>query len=189
MRLNYSKKIFIVSIIIFVAVLVLDIIFINLLITRITSITDRVSQLNISSQQREKELFLADFISNSATERANLDKYFVGAGNAETVDFTKYLEALAKEAGVTEKKTLNYEPITGLEASNNISAIRYRFSTSGRWQNIFNFLQLLESLPKAGSLGSVSTTVNSEAVSLKEARAGVKVWSLDVDFSVAKLKI
>jgi hypothetical protein len=147
-----------------------------------------VDQLNTSSQKREKDLVLTDFIANSAAERDQLASYFVGAGNAQTVDFTKYLETLAKEAGVTEKKTLNYQSVTGLESSVNVSAIEYHFSVSGRWTNIFSFLQLIENLPKVLVLNNVSLSVASEAVSLNEIRAGVRVWSLDLDFSVVNLK-
>ena len=188
MKLNFSKKILILSLVIFIAVLVLDIIFASLLINRVVEINDRVEQLNTSTQKQEKELTLTDFIANSAAERDQLASYFVGAGNAETVYFTKYLEALAKEVGVTEKKTLNYQPVIGLESSVNVSAIEYHFSVSGRWSNVFTFLQMIENLPKVLSLNSVSLSVASEAVSLSEIRSGIKIWTLDLDFSVVNLK-
>ena len=184
MKLNYSKKVLVASLITFVCVLVLDIIFTNLLLDKIVSINDKVRQIDISSREREKELNLKDSIASSKNEREKLLGYFVGAGDAETGTFTKYLEDLALANGVTQNKSLAYEPVIGLESSDVVTAIRFKFSISGRWANVWSFIQAVESLPKVSYLANVSLNLNSEAVSAKTG----KIWSADLDFSVVKLK-
>jgi len=187
MKLNYSKKILIMSVILFIGVIVLDIIFTGLLLTKIISINDKVKQLDISSQERLRELNLKEAISSSMINRDKLSGYFVGAGNSETVDFTKYLENLALESRVAQKKTLNYEPAIGMASSSVVSVIRYKFETSGSWNNSFNFLKGIENLPKVAYLNSISINLNSEGVSDVNTKPTGKVWSAIIDFSVAKL--
>jgi hypothetical protein len=165
----------------------LDIIFINLLLGKIIDINDKVKQLDISSQSREKTLNLQDSIVSSESEREKLAAYFVGAGDASTVEFTKYLENLALETGVTQKKSLAYEPVNGLESSNVVSAIRFKFNVSGKWANILAFLQAIENLPKVVSVNNVSFNMNSTLRGVNKS-AGQN-WSADLDFSVVKLKI
>ncbi len=189
MKLNHSKKILILAIPIFFLVLILNIVFVYLLLSTIDSVNNKVRQLNISSQKREEELLLKGLISSFSSEREKLSQYFIGMGNADVVAFTKYLEDLALNIGVSQKKTLAYEPMNELKDSETVSTIRFRFSISGKWSNVFNFLQLLENLPKVTNINSVSMFVNSEAVSIKEIKSGSKVWSADIDFSVVKLKI
>jgi hypothetical protein len=188
MKLNYSKKILIISLLIFILIILLDIFITKLLLNKITSINDKVKQLNISSAEREKELNLRDSIISSDLEREKLTSYFVGAGNAETVEFTKYLEDLAIKNGVSQKKSLASEAVNELNSSDIVSALRYRFNVSGKWANIYNFLQAIENLPKIALLNSVSLSVSAEAVSAKELKTTGKIWSADLDFSVIKLK-
>ncbi len=178
MRLNHSKKIFILSLISFFCVLILSIVFTNLLLDKIISINDKVKQLDISSRERERELNLKDSIASSKIERENLGGYFVGAGNAETVKFTEYLEDLATNLDLTQKKSLDYEPIGELKSSEVVSAIRFKFNVSGSWSNVFAFLRAIENLPKVSHLNNVSLNLNSES----------KIWSADLDFLVVKLK-
>lgn len=188
MTIKHSQKVLIIAIVVLSVVLVLNIVFGNMLIDRIVSINDKVKQLDISSQEREKELNLKDSISNSKTEREKLGGYFVGAGNAETVEFTKYLEDLAKEKGVTQSKTLSYESVSGMNSSDAVSAIRYRFNVTGRWNNVYSFLQAIENLPKVSYLNSVSLNLVSEPVTAKDSRVVARIWSADLDFLVVKLK-
>jgi len=188
MKLAYSKKILLLSITILIVTLVLDFIFINLLLGKIININNKVKQLDISSQEREKELNLRDSIANTTLEREKLESYFVGAGNAETVEFTKYLENLANEAGVSHKTSLDYEPVNELVTSDVISSIRYKFNVSGKWDNVFNFIQAVENLPKVALLNNISLVVGSEAATLKGIKSGNRIWSVDLDFSVVKLK-
>lgn len=188
MKLTYSKRILILSIIVLAVVLALDIIFTEMLLSKIININEKVKQLNLSSQEREKELTLRESIVSSKDEREKLLTYFVGPGNAETVEFTKYLEDLALVNGVTQKKSLGYEAVSELNSSNVVSAIRFRFNVSGKWTNVFNFLRAIENLPKVAYLNSVSLNVSSEAVSAKDIKSGNKIWSADLDFSVIKLK-
>ena len=184
MKLNYAKKVLIVSVITFVCVLILDIVFTNLLFNKILSINDKVKQIDISSREREKELNLKDSIASSKVEREKLNEYFVLAGDSQTVSFTKYLESLASTNNVTQNKSLAYEPVLGMESSSVVTSIRFRFSVSGSWANVFSFLQALENLPKVSYLNVVSLGLNSETVSTR----GGNIWSADIDFSVVKLK-
>ena len=188
MKLNYSKKILIASIVTLAVIVVLDVVFTDLLLGKIFDINDKVRQLEISSQEREKELNLKDSIASSKVQREKLGGYFVDAGDIETLDFTKYLEDLAKDNGVIQSKTLNYEPAKGLESSNIVSSIRYKFTVSGSWSNVFNFIQAIENLPKVSSLNSVSLSSSLGDSSSKGTKVGVRVWSAELDFSVANLK-
>jgi Tfp pilus assembly protein PilO len=188
MKIVFSKKMLILSIVILAVTAVLDAVFTQLLVGKINSINDKVKQLEISSQERLKELTLKDSIAGSKAEREKLLSYFVGATNADVVDFTKYLEDLAKQAGVRHEKTMNYAPIGELPSSDVVSSLRYRFNVTGAWSNVFAFLQAIENLPKAVLVNNVTLTVSSEAVSVKELRSGNKLWSADLDFSVVKIK-
>jgi len=189
MKLNYSKRILVLVIIMFVGVITLNVTFSNLLLHKISDINDRVSQLDISSQEREKELGLREGIISSKAEREKLAGYFVGEGNVETVEFTKYLEDLALKNNLTQSKSLNYEPVSGLESSSVVSAIRFRFTIMGKWTNIFTFLQLIENLPKVLSLDSVSLSTSLDGDLAKEIRPEARIWQADLDFTVVKLKI
>jgi hypothetical protein len=188
MKLIYSRKIFILAITFFAGVLALNIIFANLLFNKIVNINNKVKQLNISSQERERELNLRDSIADSKAERERLEQYFVGAGNAETVKFTKYLEDLALEMGVTQSKTLNYEPVIGLESSSVVSTIRFKFSISGKWANVYNFQKAIENLPKVVTLNSVSLSLSTNEETDKDIKSTGKIWNADLDFSVINLK-
>ncbi len=188
MRLIHSKKILIVSIVVFVCVVVLSFVFTNLLLGKIVSINDKIKQLEISSQKREEELTLKDSVSSTKLDREKLMGYFVGPGDSETVEFTKFLEDLAKKMNVTQKKTLEYEAIKELSTSEAVSSIRYRFNISGSWNNVFNFLLAIESLPKVSLLSGVSLNSSSETPSAGGRGDNKVIWSADLDFSVAKLK-
>jgi hypothetical protein len=185
MKLNYPKKVLIFSITIFLVVLILNIIFVNLLLNKVRNINAKVSQLEISSAERLKEINLKDSISNSEIEREKLNTYFVGAGNVETVEFTKFLEKLALENGVTQQKTLSYEPLPNFGGAEILSGIRYKMNISGRFTNVYNFLLAIENLAKVSGINNVSFNLNSNNNSTKEAGA---VWSGDLDFFVVKLK-
>ena len=187
MKINYSKKILLLSAIVLLLILVLDIIFTNLLMSKIININDRVKQLNISSREREKELNLKDAIVSSEAERKKITEYFVGSSNADIVEFTKYLEDLALAQNLTQKKSLDYGAVEGLPASGAISALHFRFNVSGKWSNVFTFLQAIENLPKITYLNSVSLNIVSGDLSTKGASEGNKIWSADLDFSVIKL--
>jgi len=189
MKLNYSKKVLILSIVILIIVLLLNGIFLYLLINKINNVNNKVKQLNISSEKRETDLILKDSVLGLSAEREKLSHYFVGAGDKETIDFTKYLEDLATLAGVAHQKTLSSETITGPASSETVSAIRYKFNITGSWPNVYHFLLMIENMPKVISLNSVSFNVSSGAVSLKEVKIGNKIWSADLDFTVVKLKI
>jgi Tfp pilus assembly protein PilO len=182
MKLNYSKKILIVSVVIFLVIFVLDIISFNFLWAKIVSLNDKVKQIDISTKEREKEMTLKDLILKTKTEREEFDRYFIGAGNLETVKFTEYLETLAKEYKVIQKKTLVDEQLkdSDLEKSEFVSVIRYKFNITGDLANISGFLSALENMPKIGYLNSVVFNSASEI-------SKTKTWSADIDFSVIKL--
>ena len=180
MKLNYSKKILIISTVIFLVIFILNIISCNLLWTRIVSINDKIRQIDISTQERGREMVLRDLIANTREQREKLSSYFVGAGNAETVEFTEYLENQAKKVGVTQKKSLAYDEVEELGVSEQISVVRYKFNVSGGWTNVFNFLGVIENLPKVGYLSTVTFNADID-------KNSPKIWSADLDFSVIKL--
>jgi hypothetical protein len=189
MKFDYTKKILLMAILVFLAVVTAVVIFSDLLLDKVVDINDKVRQLEISSQERLKELSLKDSVVSSEEERKKLAEYFVGSGNAETVDFTKYLEDLAKSFNITQKKTLNYEPVNELKSSDVVSAIHYTFQIYGRWSDIFNFIQAIENLPKVSFLNGVALNLSPEGVTNKEMTKTVeKNWSAILDFSVIKLK-
>ena len=188
MKLNYAKRILLLSLVIFLGVLVLDIIFTNLLLTKIISINDKVRQLVISSEEREKELTLKDSILSSVEEREKFDQYFVGAGDGKTADFIASLESIADQNSVSHNiKSVGYESVPALSSSETISFIRLRFSVSGRWANVFGFIQAIENLSKVATINSLSLTVGSDLSAT--GKTSTKIWTADLDFSVAKLKI
>jgi hypothetical protein len=187
MKLNYSKKILIITLLVFIGVLVLDIVFTNLLWQKILSINNKIKQLNISAQERVKELNLKETIVNSAENRVLLEESFVAAGNAKTVEFVSYLETLAKDTGVKyNTNSLSYEVVPELGSSESVQFIRLRASVSGSWANVFAFLQTIEKLPKISSLNSVSFNLNSDINA--NTKSTTNFWSAELDFSVAKLK-
>lgn len=164
--------------IVFLGILILNIIFTYLLVNKVDDINNKVRQMNISSQERERELNLKDSIVSTEGGRVELEKYFIPAGDVATVNFTKFLEALALETGVSHEKTLNYEVVKDMEKSEIVSAVRFRFNISGSWSNVFKFIQLVESLPKISYINNVSFYYSPEG----------KNWSAALDFSVVKLK-
>lgn len=187
MRLSYSQKILILSSVTLVIIVILDIIFTRLLMDKIVSINDKVKQLDFSTQERERALDLKDSIISTISDREKLDKYFIGTSNAEIAAFAKYLEDLAREAGVVEKKTLEYEPVAELASSQAVSVIRFRFNISGTWSNVFTFLQMIETLPKVASLNNVTLNLNSSPTTTKEAKSAGRIWTADLDFQVVKI--
>jgi len=178
MKLNYSKKILIIAVVTFIVILIINYIFTSLLLNKIISINDKVRQLDISSQERERELSQKDSVVSTEAERIKLASYFVGVGNTETVNFTKSLEDLARNMNVTQSKTLNYEPVPNMESSDVLSVIRYRFLVTGKYDDVYSFVRAVENLPKISYMNSVSINYNSNS----------KNWSADIDFSVIKLK-
>jgi Tfp pilus assembly protein PilO len=185
MKLNYSKKILIFSLVVFLVVLILNVVFINLLLGKIVNINDKVRQLEISSTERLKEITLRDSILNSKEEREKLVTYFIPPGDTATVDFTKYLENLALENNVVQQKSLSYETLPGFDASGILWAVRYKFKVSGKWSNVYSFLRAVENLPRVSHINSVSFNLNSNNNSTKNSGT---VWSVDLDFFVVKLK-
>lgn len=188
MKIKNSQKILIFSIIVFIVIVILDTVFGNLLLNKIVDINDKVKQQELSSQSRLQELLLRDSIDSSVLERDQLNNYFVGSGNLEVVAFTEYLEGLAVENGVVQKKTLNYEALAGFSSSEFVSSIRYKVNISGKWSNVFAFIQAIENLPKAVFLNSISINANPNNSSVSNIKSGNGAWSADLDFSVVNLK-
>lgn len=177
MKLDYSKKILIVSIAVFTAILVLAVIFSNLLFGKINSINDKVSQLSASAQEREKALSLKDSIDNSTTDRLKLEKYFIGAGDAETAKFVSDLESAAKASGLTsEIQSISYEAVSGIGSTSAVAFLRIRVNLIGKWSSLFGFLQTIENLPRVIFIQGVSLSASDKA------------WSANIDFFVAGLK-
>ncbi len=188
MKINNSQKVLIFSGVVLIITIILDAIFGNLLLNKIVDINNKIRQQDISSQARLQELQLRDSIDSSGLERDKLNNYFVGSGNLEVVAFTEYLEDLAVEKGVVQKKTLNYEALASFPSSEFVSSIRYRTNISGKWSSVFAFIQAIENLPKAVFLNNISVGVNSDINSISNIRSSDNIWSADLDFSVVNIK-
>lgn len=177
MKLNYSKKILILSVVSLVAIVIVDFLFLNLLADKIIGINDKIRQQTLSTQEREKNFYLKESISKTEIDRAKIEKYFIGPGDVATAEFIAYLENLAKQNKLTATvRSVGYEIIPEVGNSDVVSALRFRFSVTGKWSDVFVFLQIMENIPKAVSVFSV--TLNSAS----------GAWTADLDFSVAKLK-
>ena len=187
MKITYVNIIFVLSVVLATIVISADVISISKVFDEIVGINDKVKQLDFSSQERERMMSLKDSIASTKLERGTLNGFFVGASNAAVVDFTKSLENLALENGVTQRKTLNYEPLSGLESSSMLSSIRFRLTVSGNWTNVYTFLQAIENLPKVMSLNSVALSANLANPSAGDSLVRGQSWTADLDFSVAKL--
>jgi hypothetical protein len=188
MKFDYTKKILIISILVFVTIVIEDIVFTNTLVSKIISINSKTVEMNVIAEEKIRETNLGESIAETEVERKLLDQYFVGSGNADTVEFTKNLEILAKDFNLTQNKTLNYEPAVGLESSESVSVIRYRFDVSGKWSDVYNFIQAVENLPKVAYVNSVNLNLNSGLSSAKRAGWANKIWTANLDFSVLKFK-
>lgn len=186
MKLNFAKKIFILAVCTFVLVLVVDIIFTNMLVKNIIGINDKIRQLNLSTQERERESALASSVMNSEEDRRRLDAYFVAAGDSATVDFTTFLEDKARQLGLQYvTKSLDYENVIEPANVEGISVIRFRFTVTGSWSKVFVFLIQVENLSKIVSVNNVHFNLdNTEGVTKN---AGTN-FTAELDFSVAKLK-
>ena len=187
MKLSYSKRIFILSVIFFVGTLTLNIIYFNLLVKCVANINNKVKQINLSTQERENQINSADLVNSTELDRSKLQKYFVGSGSALVVDFTKSLEVLAQTMGVTQKKTLAEESIPELGASDVVSAVRYKFSVSGKWSSVYNYILAIEYLPRVVLINNISLSL-TEPLTTDGVITGSKFWTADLDFSVAKMK-
>lgn len=188
MKLNHLNKILILSLATIIIVLILGVFFANLLSDKIMSINNKIKQLDMVSQELERSLKSEVSIDSSLLEREKLAGYFVGSSNASIVEFTEYLEGIAKDFGVTHKKTLNYESINELQSSELVSALRFKFNITGKWADVFNFLQAIENLPKVARLNSASLSVNSEISFSEKSKPTNIIWSADLDFTVASIK-
>lgn len=177
MKLNYTKKIFIISAAVLVGIIILVLVFTNLLLGKIYSINDKVKQMTISSIERERNISLKESIHVSESDRGELAKYFMGSTDADTADFIGQLENLGKQLGLTVNvKSVEYEKNPNFDSSNYLSLVRVKVGFVGKWSGVFDFLQKIERLSKTTLIHGVSLDNSS------------KIWSGDIDFSVFKLK-
>lgn len=189
MKLNYSKKIFIMSVLLLLLILIFNIIFLYLLFSKIESVNNKVKQLNISTEKRATDFILKDSVLSLSEEREKLSNYFIGMGDKETIDFTKYIEDLADSLNITQQKTLSLETIPNFASSETVSAIRYKINVSGPWSNVYHFILLMENIPKVTFLKSISLNTSLEASSLKEIKKNNRIWNANLDFVIVKSKI
>jgi uncharacterized membrane protein len=186
MKLSYSKKILILSALVFIGVVVLDVIFTNLLLNKIIGINDKVKQLTISSQERERNFILQDLVTSTKTERIKLEQSFVGVGDINTAEFIRSLELLAKSYSVTLViKSVGYEPVPEMASSEVVSLIKFKVNVIGKWDNVYGFLGKMENLSKVAMVTGVTFDANA---GFEGGKNQSKSWSADIDFSVVKLK-
>jgi hypothetical protein len=187
MKINNSQKFLLISVMLLFVVLIFNAIFIYLLVDKIYDIKDKENQLNLSLKEREKEILLKEAVDDSTLERAELENYFVKYSNLDTVKFTEYLEDLADTMNLEHRKTLDYETISEIPNLEFVSMIRFKFSISGRWQDVFNFIRLIEVLPKVSSINNLILNVIVDNDLVKDSKYKRPIWSADLDFSVLRL--
>ena len=176
MKLNYSKKVLILSIALFLLVLIFDLVFTNLLLGKVTNINNEVKQLTVSTQEREFSQSLKDSILKTEKDRTKLEQYFVAAGDARTAEFINQIEVLAKSSGLTpEVRAVDYEPVATAATSSTVSLVHFKLNIVGKWDNVFNFLQTIENLTKITLVQGVTLNASSA------------LWSGDIDFTILKL--
>ena len=185
MKLNYSKKILIFSGLILFFVLLGNVVSFNFLIDKVLSINNKVAQVEISTKQRERNVSLTDSVQASQVGREILNTYFVSSGDAKTAEFIETLEGLARQAGLSANiRTVNYEPISEFNSTENIQFIRMILSVSGSWSKVFGFLSSLENLPKVIKIANVNLN-SSPALNSKNRENN---WTAEIDLSIAQLK-
>ncbi len=179
MRINYSKKVLGFSFIVAVIVIILVAIFCSLLIEKIVGINDKVKQIEVSSQERERSATLRVSVANTQEGRENLNKYFISVNGV--INLIEQLENLAKETGVTlDIKFVGYEAIKQVTADT-LEQVKFKVAVSGSWSKVIKFFKLVETFPAVVYLDS--TFLNLIASKTKE-----QTWLLDLEFSVIKIK-
>jgi len=116
---------------------------------------------------------LEKLVSDTETERQQVDSYFVGID--QTVNFVEYLESLARVAGV------NFEITSlGVEQSEEDfkDQIILRGEATGTWSNLMNFAALLEVAPFRLDLADFNVNNNKEK----------KTWEMAVLIKAFQLK-
>jgi Tfp pilus assembly protein PilO len=185
MKIKYSQKVLGSFVIIFLLILTANIIIGRMSIKQIESINNKIRQVTLSSEEREKLLALKESLTNSEEDRKLLDKYFIGSTDADTANFISYIENLAKQNGLTYNvQNVSYEPISEISSSEQVNFMKFQLNIVGGWSNIFTFVQNIENLPKVVSLSAVSID-NGPSLG---AKSKTKNWSADLEFSVARLK-
>lgn len=185
MKINFAQKVLLLFVLIFILVLAGNIVVGNFVYKKISDINNKIKQVTLSAEERERAAVLKDSLLNSEIDRDKLEEYFVGSTDADTANFITYIEGLARQNGlVYDVRNVAYEPVSELSNSEHINFIKFRVNVVGSWNNVFTFLQVIENLPKVVSLGSVSFD-NGPSLSSK---TRAKIWSADLEFSVARFK-
>jgi hypothetical protein len=129
-----------------------------------------------SEDEREAGLKLAGRGVNETTiDREYLKGLFVGKSG--TVAFIEKIESIASESGVSVTiSSLIVEPSTFAD----LEKILIKFNAEGSWQNMYQFMLRVDSLPAALEWNRYSL--------FKQAKEGNNLWTLSGDLSVLKEK-
>jgi len=115
-----------------------------------------------------------DIVLDTELSRAELDSYLISKDGV--VDFLESIESFADTARVpVEVRSVEIEPIPSSAAVHNLSVI---IAVEGRWEDVFYFLDLLESQP---------LSISTSRMNLEKDKEG-GVWRLTLDFKVLKIK-
>lgn len=183
MKIRYSQKILGLFIIIFLVVLAANIVVGRMNIGQIDNLNNKIRQVTLSAEERERVLAIKDSLLNSEADRKILDKHFIGPSDSDTADFIGYIEGLAKQNNLAYSvKDISHQPISEISGSEQVNFMSFRLNVLGTWDNVFTFLQFIENIPKVVSVANISID-NGPSLGGK-----TKNWSADFEFSVGRLK-
>ena len=109
----------------------------------------------LSRQAVEEASFrsAARLVVDTEMDRNELREYVVS--EAAVVDIITLLESLGESAGVVEFRVLSIAPLSDTDAGG-IHPLSVRIEADGSWSAMFHLLSLIESLPRAAFVESVS---------------------------------
>jgi hypothetical protein len=146
----------------------------------------RQSALAAASQDKALAAFLA---TSSSTAPAILGSIIPAEGS---VQFIGKIESLAKAAGVGVRvQSVGISPASSLTSKanpSNFDALSLSLSVQGKWEAVYRFLKMLESLPYKMRISSVSLSQSIYSAPEAYGHAGKpqSFWSGSVSFSVLK---
>ncbi|MEI6528097.1 MAG: hypothetical protein WCO10_00275 [bacterium] len=182
---KYSTKIiFSVAVAILSISVIGSAVFSYLLVDKINNINDKIKQMDLSTQERNKQGAQKMSVVDTEADRAKLESYFVSADGA--VDFIKYLENLSVEVGVKANiQNINFQPLRDTAYANTAEYISLNLSVEGTWAKVYRYVLLLEKLPFVSEVGNVDMT---EVTQTDEKNKTKSFWTATISLKVIKLK-
>ena len=127
-------------------------------------------------------------IDNTSIQIADLESHFVGKD--DVIKFIEFVENMGKKSGV-KLKTNSVDVESPTDDSTTIDKIHMTIETTGKWQDTFYFLQMLELMKYKAEIKQLKISSSLEPsnaeLSVKVAKKPVSEWRADFDFSVPKM--